>query len=347
MSVWSVWSVTFASPGYLILLGMLLPLMAVILHRGNLRRNFAMSVIGDATLLELSSSLPGKRRHLLIQSLDLAALTFLLLALARPQSLAQRAIVKTSARDIVFLLDLSRSMNAQDVGPSRLAAAKNAAITIARSFPGDRVGIVVFGGSAFLQLPPTLDHSAFEQFIEAASTKDIPDPSTNMGAAMAIVATLFERGASSGGRTAVLLSDGEEMKGDSDGFAARIARLAQDSVRVFAIGIGTTAGAEIPERDSTGALAVHRDTSGTAVVSRLQEALLRKASEGTGGRYIHWDGTASVRPLITDLSPVARHQESSRTSQSAIDLFQLPLALALIALTMEMFAAIYRRRSYA
>lgn len=164
---------------------------------------------------------------------------------------------------------------------------------------------------------------------------------------MAIVATLFERDASSGGRTAVLLSDGEDMKGDADGFAARIDRLAQDSVRVFAIGIGTTAGAEIPERDSSGALTVHRDTSGTAVVSRLQEALLRKASEGTGGRYIHWEGTASVRPLITDLSPVARHRESSRMSQSAIDHFQLPLALALIALTMEMLAAVHRRRSYA
>ncbi|MEO8879210.1 MAG: VWA domain-containing protein [Gemmatimonadaceae bacterium] len=321
--------------------------MAVILHRGNLRRNSAISVVGDATLLQLSSSLPGKRQHLLIQSLDLAALTFLLLALARPQSLAPRATVKTPARDIVFMLDLSRSMNAQDVGPSRLVAAKNAAITIARSFPGDRVGLVVFGGSAFLQLPPTVDHSAFEQFIEAASTKDIPDPSTNIEAAMAIVATLFERGASSGGRAAVLLSDGENMKGDSDGFAARINRLAQDSVRVFAIGIGTAAGAEIPERGSTGALTVHRDTSGTAVVSRLMEPLLQEASEETGGHYIHWEGTASVRPLITDLSLVDRHQEVSRTSQTATDRFQRPLALALLVLALEMFAAVYRRRSYA
>lgn len=343
----SLWSVTFASPGYLVLLGTLLPLLTLILHRGNLRRISAMSVVGDATLLEQSSSLPGKRRHILVQSLDLAALAFLLLALARPQNLAPRSTVMTSSRDIVFLLDLSRSMNAQDVGPSRLVAAKSAAIAIARSFPGDRVGIVVFGGSAFLQLPPTLDHSAFEQFIEAAGTKDIPDPSTNIEAAMAIAATLFERGASSSGRAAVLLSDGEEMKGDLDDLGARINRLAQDSVRVFAIGIGTAAGAEIPERDSTGALTVHRDTSGTAVISRLQEPLLRKASEGTSGRYIHWDGTASVRPLITDLSSVARHQEVSRTSQSATDHFQLPLALALITLAIEMFAAVYRRRSYA
>lgn len=343
----SVWSVTFASPGYLVLLGVLLPLMALILHRGNRRRKLAMSLVGDSTLLELSSSLPGKRRQILVQTLGLAALAFLLMALARPQSLAPRTIVRASARDIVFLLDLSRSMNAEDVQPSRLDAAKNAAITIARSFPDDRVGIVVFGENAFFQLPPTLDHSAFEQFIEAASTKDIPDPSTNIGAAMAVVATIFERGGSSGGRVAVLLSDGEEMKGDLDDPATLIDRLAADSVRVFAIGVGTTAGAEIPERDSTGALTDHRDTSGTVVVSRLEEPLLRKASEGTGGRYIHWVGIASVSPLIADLSRVARRQEASRTSQSVTDHFQLPLALALITLVIEMFAAAYRRRIYA
>ena len=137
------------------------------------------------------------------------------------------------------------------------------------------------------------------------------------------------------------------MKGDSDAFAAPISRLAQDSVRVFAVGIGTVAGAEIPERDSTGALTVHRDTSGTAVVSRLQEPLLRKASEGTGGRYIHWNGAESVRLLITDLSPVAPHQEVSRTSQTATDRFQLPLALALLTLAIEMFAAVRRRRRFA
>src|SRR5919202_4159572 len=158
---------TFAEPAYLIALALLIPLAALELVRRERRWRRDVERFGDTGLLARSSALPGARFRLAVRALTLAAIALVLVALARPQLGATPSAVRRSAGDVLFLLDLSRSMSAEDAAPSRLAAAKRAAAAIARAIPDDRVGLLVFGGSGFLPLPPTRGHSPFQLFLAA------------------------------------------------------------------------------------------------------------------------------------------------------------------------------------
>jgi Ca-activated chloride channel family protein len=125
---------------------------------------------------------------------QLAALALGLVALARPQLGERQAALARAGRDVLLVLDLSRSMTVPDASPSRLAVAKAAAWETMSASPGDRVGLIVFGGSAFLQLPLTSDHAALKLFLDAASPDDLGDPATDIGTALATAGGIRARG---------------------------------------------------------------------------------------------------------------------------------------------------------
>lgn len=240
-----------------------------------------------------------------------------------------------------MLLDLSRSMNAADLRPSRLAAAKRIAAELAARSPGDRLGLVVFGGSGFLQLPLTPDHDAFRRFLEAASTGDLGDPSTDLSSALAAAAKAFEHEGAPGYRAAVLLSDGES-EGDP---APALARLRREDIPVFAIGVGTPAGAPVPADSSEAPEPYHRDPIGRIVVSHLEETDLRRAASATLGAYARWDDRAAMAQLESRLARLdARPVTGSRATRRS-ERYQWPLGLALAALAVEPLVGLRRRRS--
>ncbi|HEY7860016.1 MAG: VWA domain-containing protein [Gemmatimonadales bacterium] len=323
---------TFASPFYLALMVVVLPPAIVLFARRERRRNADLAAVGDTALLERSSLLPGARGRAVANALAFSALALVLLALSRPQFGTAPSTLTSSGQDVLFVLDLSRSMNARDVAPSRLAAAKRAAGEIARALSDDRVGLVIFGGSAFLQLPPTLDHSSLALFLDAATTEDIPDPGTNVGEAVEVAAAAFAHGGAPGAHAIVLLTDGEDRESD---LAAAAETLRRDTLHVFAVGIGTLEGAVIPERDSTGAASEHRDWAGRLVTTRLEEAGLRRLALATGGTYVRWSDDASVHPIVVAISQLERHALSSQTNRPGADRFQWPLAIAIAALFAE------------
>jgi len=330
---------TFAEPAYLLVLALLVPIAAIGLTRGERRARDDLVRFGEPALLARSSSLPTARGRFARWGLALAAMALLVVGLARPQLGAERSVVQRSGGDVLFLLDLSRSMMAEDVAPSRLAAAKRAAAVIAGALPDDRVGVIVFGGSAFLQLPPTLDHSTFRLFLDAASTTQIPDAATEFEGAASVTAAAFARGADVRYGAAVLLSDGEDVEGKLYG---AIGTLKAARIRTFAVGFGTPEGATIPERDAHGAPAVHRDWAGRVVVTRLVEDNLRDIARETGGRYVRWSGDASVAPIIAALADLRRREVAARATPPGAERFQWPLALALGLLVAE--AALGRKR---
>ena len=174
---------------------------------------------------------------------------------------------------MLVLLDLSRSMNVADAGGTRLARAKTLLADLAAARPADRFGLIVFGGSAFLQLPLTSDHDAFRRFVDAAATENVGDPSTDVSAALAAAAIAFEHEGEPGSRAVVVVSDGESGEGD---LAAPLARLIREGVPVFAIGLGSAAGGPVPADSSEAPEPYHRDHIGRVVVSRLEEADLRR-----------------------------------------------------------------------
>ena len=238
---------TFAHPLLLVLL-LLLPAGAALGIRAERRRRAALARFGDPALLDELSTIPDARRRLARHLLRLAALALLVVALARPQLGQHPALIARAGRDVLVLLDLSRSMNVADAaGGTRLAAAKRIADSLAAASPGDRLSLVVFGGSAFLQLPLTDDHDAFRRFVDAASTDDVGDPSTDIAAPLAAAAKAFEHEGEAGTRAAVLLSDGESAE---DGLDVALGRLEREGVPVLAIGVGTAQGGPVPADSS-------------------------------------------------------------------------------------------------
>ena len=334
-------AVTFAQPLYLGLLAVVLPLALVGYARYERARRQALEVFGAERLLAESSTLPGRLDRAVGFALGVAGVALCLVALARPQLGAATELHRRSGGDVLFLLDVSRSMNATDIAPSRLEAAKRAAAAIARALPDDRVGLLVFGGTGFLQLPPTGDHSTFRTFLDATGTADIPDPSTNLEAAAGVVAAAVARAADAPYSAVVLLSDGE----DTEGKLEQAIRVLHDAgVRVSTVGVGSTEGASVPDRDSSGAVTPHRDYLGRPVVSRLVEQNLRDIARRTGGVYVRWADEESVRPVVADLAHLRSRAISGTSHSTAAERYQWWLVAALCALLAESVVRAVRPR---
>jgi Ca-activated chloride channel homolog len=332
---------TFEHPAILGLL-VALPLLAWWLIRRERDRTM-LSDFGERDLLALSSVIPSERIRIARQMLKLGALSLGILALARPQLGQRPASLAHTGRDVLVLLDLSRSMNATDAPStaqekvSRLDAAKRAAIEALAASPGDRVGLVVFGGSAFLQLPLTADHSAFRRFLDAATTDDLSDPATNLSRALSTAATTFEHEGQPGYQTVLLLSDGESLENDDIGPA--LTRLRGAGVPVFVIGVGTTEGSPIPADSARAEDHWHRDHIGRVVLSRLEEDDLRRAARETNGFYARWSPRVALT-LGPELARLEKRTLSSRTTGERADRFQWPVGLALILLSIDPLLAL-------
>jgi Ca-activated chloride channel family protein len=334
-------ALSFGSPTVLVFL-LLLPFAWWALQWERRRRNAQLEAFGDESLLAQSSTLPVARRRVAGQALHLGALALGVVALARPQLGERPAPLAHTGRDLLVLLDLSRSMNAAaGLGvENRLAVAKRAVAAVLVASPGDRAGLIVFGGSAFLQLPLTSNHSAFQRFLSAASTDDLGDPATSLSSALTAAATTFEHDGERGYQSVLLVSDGENGTGD---VGPPLTRLRRAGIPVFAIGVGTAEGAPVPADSTEAPEKWHRDHIGRIVVSRLDEGELRRAGRETNGTYVRWS-EAAAQGLGTQLSRMERRTISSREGTERVDRFQWPLGLALAALGLEPFLGVTARR---
>ena len=236
-------------------------------------------------------------------------------------------------------MDVSRSMLATDVAPTRLQRAKLLAEDLVGELGSDRLGLVAFAGSAFLQAPLTLDHGAVLAAVDELDTDLIPKGGTNIAAAIRACEEAFGK-AEGFSRAIVIISDGEEL--DADGLeAARQAGAA--GIRIFTVGVGSEEGSEIP----LGPGEFVRDQSGKVVQSRLDAARMREIAEVTGGFYVPLDEDAA-RLLSTD--GIGRMQEvemSASASRRPIERYQWPLGVAVALLCLQALVGERRRRPFA
>ena len=305
---------TFAAPWALALLVLYIPASIAYARWRERRRRRAIELLGDTRLLENLSSLPSAQTRRARAVVGLVGAACAILALARPQTGTGTRSVAGDGADLIFMLDLSRSMKATDVAPSRLAAAKAAARAIAAALPRDRVGLIVFAGDGFLQLPPTVDRSTFEAFLDAASPADVPDPATNLEAAAGVVANVI--GGDSAYTGLVVLSDGEDNVGKLEG---AIRTLDAAHVRAFAVGVGTPEGYRLD----------------TSVTTRLVENNLGDIARRTGGVYARWAGPGSVEPVIAGLRALPPRTITGNARLAGTDRYQWPLALALLLMLLR------------
>ena len=213
--------------------------------------------------------LPGGRavRTMLL----LGALAMLIVALARPQYGKEAVILQREGRDLVFLLDTSLSMLADDIQPDRLSRARFEISSLLDRMQGDRVGLVPFAGDAFVLCPLTTDYAAVRLFLDGVDTEIISEPGTNLARALEVGGSAFDTKEREH-RVMILITDGEELEGDA---LAAATGIREQGVRLYAIGIGTPDGVPIPVRDERGAVTDYkRDERGEVVMTRLGEQLL-------------------------------------------------------------------------
>ena len=318
-------SLSFGAPLYLLALAVIGPMLGYALIRQGRDRVERLHLFGDEPLLQQTSRVPSRRRRMVRDALTLAAVLLILLTLARPQFGERPGAMGRTGRDLLVVLDLSRSMNAADVEQSRLAVAKQLVRDLLRASPGQRVGLVVFGGSAFLQLPLTGNYAAFQRFLDAASTDDLGDPATDLSNALTAANTAFEHDGERGYQTVLLVSDGESGTGD---IGPVLNRLRQARIPVLAVGVGTTQGAPLPADSSEAPEKWHRDNIGRIVLSRLEEGDLRRAARETGGSYYQWS-PAIAHDLSESLSRLDRRAITTADAMERVDRFQWPLGFAI------------------
>jgi Ca-activated chloride channel family protein len=249
--------------------------------------------------------------------------------------------VEQEGIDVVVALDISRSMLAEDVAPSRLARAKAELAGLIDSLDGDRVGLVFFAGAAFPQCPLTVDYAAARLFLSQADPTMISAQGTSLAVAVRTALDLFDE---ESGRTRVILAvtDGEDFEG---GLGEVREELSERGVSLFAVGIGTADGAPIPQLDDYGRRqGFVRDRGGKVVISRLEEAELISIVQGTGGVYARaGSGGLDIDRLRREISALEGSAYSSQRVTSYQDRFVLPLAFALVLLAAESFIRDRRR----
>ncbi len=330
---------TFVQPLWLWLL-VLLPFLAVLFLTSERQRAQALGRLIAARLqARLAGSVSVAKRRVAF-ALLLAGLAFCIVALARPRWGFAFEQVMGRGRDIIIAVDTSRSMLAQDLEPSRLARAKLAAQDLLSNLDGDRVGLIAFAGTAFLQAPLTPDYEAVRDSLEELDTEIIPQGGTNLSAAIAAADGAFGKGESTH-RALILFTDGEDLQED----ALEAAKKHKDTFRIFTIGLGTPGGAPLIVPSRRGKEMV-RDEQGNVVTSRLDEKRLREVAEAGGGFYIHLqNGPAEMRQLFRDgLSNMTEKDTDQRMNKIAIERYQWPLSLGLLCIAASVLLGERRRQ---
>lgn len=276
----------------------------------------------------------------------LGALVFFIIALAGPKIGTEVREVQRKGVNLMVALDLSRSMNTQDISPSRLDKAKLELNRLVNRLHGDRIGLVIFTDEAFIQVPLTTDYSAFRMLLDIANTGQMPNSGTNFKAAMDRALESFQALEEQGGNAANVLlfvADGENHETN---YRNSLQQLVSNNVTIFAVGIGTPEGAPIPLFDQSGSLVgYHRDNQRNTVTSRLEsETMQQIASAGSGEYYQIQSGRDNIEPFFSKLDELERGEFSSQEFADYKDRYQLVMIPGFLCLVVAMFFPVNKAR---
>ncbi|MGD0036988.1 MAG: VWA domain-containing protein [Bacteroidota bacterium] len=322
----------FEHPEYLWFL-LLVPALGVgffflnILQRKQLRR-----FVGEVLLPQLAPEASLAMR-IIKQALVSLAIACLILAVANPQVGTRLEEVKREGIDLFVVLDVSLSMKSEDIRPSRLEKAKLDVSDLLRKLSGDRVGMIVFAGDAFVQFPLTADYAAADLFISAIDVDAVPVPGTMIGSGIEVALKSFSNDVPTQ-KAIVVVSDGENTEGDVMG-AVEDAKKA--GVRVYSVGMGTPEGGPIPVLNQNGVRVDYkRDQSGSIVLSKLDETMLQQISVTTGGSYHRaTSGGNEIDDIFKELASLEKVEFGTKQITGYETRYQYPLAFAILFLIIE------------
>ncbi|KAA3618046.1 MAG: VWA domain-containing protein [Calditrichaeota bacterium] len=332
--------IRFANPFALYFL-ILIPLGILLYYVIFRWKNRSLQRFGNPELMKKLTSGVSRRKQKFKAFLVLVSLFFMILALARPQIGTKLEEVQREGVDIIVAVDVSLSMHAKDIAPSRLEKAKHEVGTLIKQLAGDRVGIVAFAGDAFLHCPLTLDYGAAKLFLDALDPGVIPDPGTAIDRAMQVALNSFDQKERKY-KVLILITDGENHGADLKPLTEQAER---EGVVIHTVGIGSPEGVPIPLENEYGIqVGFKQDKSGTTVMTKLDELTLEKISLQTGGKYFR--ASSSEDELGQIYSAVTKMEKKDLGAVKFTqyeDRYQIFLFIALLVLLLEILVPERRR----
>ena len=317
----------FAESGYLFLL-LLIPLFIIVQTLVLRFRRRRLEKFGDEALVKNLMPSYSKAKVWLRLSFFLLAFFFFVLGISRPQMGAVLKEHKTRGAEVMIVLDVSNSMLAEDYSPNRLERAKLAISRVVDKLRDDRIGLVVFAGNSFVQLPITTDYVSAKMFLGSISTESVPIQGTAIGDAISTALRSFSA-QSDRSRAIIVITDGENHEDDPVAAASQAAEM---GVRVFTIGVGSPEGKMIPfEGDYL------RDKDGNPVVTRLDEAVLQDVAAAGKGLYVRAGNSEfGLNPIIDEIARMDDEEYNSIVFEEYDELYMYFFGMALFFLVLEM-----------
>ena len=322
----------FAIISFLYLLA-LIPVFSVLLVLFLVWRKKALNRFGEFHLIHRLIPEFSTGRLIFKFVLLMIALAFLVLALADPQTGSKMEKYQRKGIDVMIALDVSNSMLAEDIRPSRLERAKQSISKLIDRLDGDRIGIIVFAGKAYNQLPITTDYGAAKMFLSAINTNIVPVQGTAIADAIDMATGAF--GQSTHNKAIIVISDGEDHQGD---VLEKTEVAAKKGIVFYAVGMGIPEGGPIPIYNGDTRTGYKKDRDGSTIITRLDESLLQRIASVGKGMYVRANNSEEGwRKVFDDLNKIEKSELESRQFSDYEDRFQYFIGFSLLFLIFELF----------
>lgn len=273
-------------------------------------------------------------------ALGVMAVTMIILALANPQLGSKLEKVKRKGVDVIVAIDVSTSMLAEDVQPSRIERAKSLVARIIDRLKGDRIGLIVFAGNAYLQMPLTVDYAAAKLFLKTINTDMVPTQGTAIGDAIELAQLNFDQ-ESEKHKALILITDGENHETDAVSIATDAAKR---GIKIFTMGVGSEEGGKIPVYVNRQLRGYKRDQADKEIISRLNEDVLLEMAEATKGEYLRIIGDPKeLSQVFKRLDSMEKKDFEEQVFTDYDDKFQYFIAFALLLLLIDFFISERKR----
>lgn len=273
------------------------------------------------------------------------AIALLILAAANPQVGTRLEEVKQSGIDVFLLLDVSLSMSAEDIKPNRLEKAKYQIADLIKKLRGDRIGLIIFSGEAYIQIPLTTDYSAANLFLSAVDFRSVPQPGTAIASAIRLATKSFDYKANTQ-KVIIIITDGEDHEGD---VIEAVDEAVSKGLKIYAIGLGTPEGVPIPVfNNQREVIGFKKDSDGNTVLTKLNDLILKEiASRGNGEYYRGTNYDDNLNQIYKELSSLEKTEFGTKKVTDYEDRFYYFLAPAILLLVLEFFMSESKSKLFA
>ena len=325
--------IKFAHPEYLNAL-YIIPVLIVIFWFLHKNRNRLLEKFAAKELHTVIVSSYSNLKHYIKFGVIFLALACLIIAAANPQVGTKLQEVKQTGIDVFILLDVSRSMTAEDIKPNRLEKAKYQISNLIEKLHGDRIGLIIFAGQAYIQFPLTTDYSAASLFLSAVDVNSVPQPGTAIASAIRLAIESFD--SSSTSRVIIAITDGEDHEGD---VMDAVSEAVKNQIKIYTIGLGSTGGVPIPVYDNSGYMTgFKKDNEGSTVLTKLNETILKQIASAGNGEYFRGNNYEDyLDKIYNNLSEIKKSEFGVKKVTDYDDRFYYFLIPAIILLIIEIF----------